>query len=790
MGAGVAGVPASPEGPRSVPTTGMRGGLGRTLLTAFLILTIVPLGVIGGYAIKQNRRNLESEAGSRLLSIAVLKRERLLGWFDELRILAAATVPSGDGQPAVYEAWWRSLAQAAPDLAGAAIVDADAAIAWSTEDCPLISADGRVLDDLARTAVMQHQATLIALGSGTEGALAVTAPDGNRMIVLCLRTAAVMRVMHTEAGLGATGRASLVWDGHLWPSGEPCDLPQTSAGEPPMSGHSLYQRRDGELMMGAYHPIAETAGGILVEQPQDEVFAATERVAATLIAMVLAVALATTAISAVVIRQITRPVIDLTESALAMSEGNLDQHVSVRSRDEIGILTYVFNEMATELKSLYGDLEAKVVERTKRLQQANYQIQRRALHLQASQQVSQAITSIRDPELLLTRVTDLIRNHFVYSSVAVYLIAPGGGEARLQASSPPIVTGDPDTRGLWMERCRAGDGTAVGRAIRRGSAQLHSEPAETQYGWYARMQSQVAIPLKMEDRIVGVIAVMTTTHEGIQADELEVLEVLANQVTIALENARAYERERAATEHLEAAEAFKSRFLSNMSRELREPLNTVIGFSRLLMKGLEGPLNPRQLEDLDQIHNDSQRLLYLINDILATSEIQAGLMELRLQPVDLLGLVDGVMPTASALVSGKEVVVRTEIPDDLPLVLADPARLRQVLVHLLTNAAKFTSIGRILIRAWANEEEVYVSVNDTGIGIPVEDRERIFAFFEKGSNQRSDADGVGLGLALCREYVGLHGGQMWVDSEVGVGSTFSFSVPAYVLEVSEADTSR
>jgi len=799
MGAGVAGVPAGPEGPRSVPTTGMRGGLGRTLLTAFLILTIVPLGVIGGYAIKQNRRNLESEVGSRLLSIAALKEERLLGWFDKLRVLAAASAPVAASAPSdgeqtaqAYGHWWQSLAQAAPDLAGASVLDERGQVTWATEGCRLSSAQVRLVADSEGTGTSPRRAAFLKPDSAPQAVLAVFAPLPDQTIVLCLETSAVERMMASDTGIGDTGRASLVRGDTLWPSGEADALPPIADDSAIAAEHRTgpYQKPGGTWVVGAYVGVAEIGGGILVEQGQDEVFADTEKMVATLIAMVLAVALATTAISAMVIRQITRPVIDLTESALAMSEGNLDQHVSVRSRDEIGILTYVFNEMATELKSLYGDLEAKVVERTKRLQHANYQIQRRALHLEASQQVSQAITSIRDPELLLSRVTDLIRNHFVYSSVAVYLVAPGGGEARLQASSPLTAPdlAEVDAEPQWAERCRAGDGTTVGRAIRKGSAQLRSEPAETQYGWFARMLSRVAIPLKMEDRIVGAIAVKTTTHEGIQSDELEALEVLANQVTIALENARAYERERAATEHLEAAEAFKSRFLSNMSRELRDPLNTVIGFSRLLMKGLDGPLNPRQLEDVDQIHNDSQRLLYLINDILATSEIQAGLMELRLQPVDLAELVDAVMPTASALASGKDVVVRRELPDGLPWVHADPARLRQVLVHLLTNAAKFTQAGWIAIRAWANEEEVYVSVNDTGIGIPVEDRERIFSYFEKGRNRGPESDGIGLGLALCREYVGLHGGQMWVDSEVGVGSTFSFSVPAYVAEVSEAGT--
>ena len=572
-----------------------------------------------------------------------------------------------------------------------------------------------------------------------------------------------------------------------------------------------YQDQDGTQVVGAWYPLPDLGGGILVEQSQAEITQSTDSIAATLIALILGVALGTTAIAAVVIRQITRPVIDLTESAVAMAEGDLDQHLSVRSRDEIGILTYVFNDMAAQLKSLYEDLEAKVVERTRRLQEANTQIQRRALHLQASQEVSQAITSIRDPELLLMQVTDLIRNHFVYGAVAVYLVPPRGGEARLQAHAPQTAapqTAAPQTGALettslpprgsvgeeaWPATVHIGDSSVVAATLRAGTATVHNEPALGEHDWYARMLSRAAVPLKMEDRVVGAIAVTATVHEGIEQDELEILEVLANQVTIALENARTYERERQAITQLEEAEAFKARFLANMSHELMEPLNTILGFSRLLIKGVEGPLNQRQQEDLEQIHGDSQHLLDSIRDILSISQIEAGLLELRLQPVDLRELVAGVVPTASALVRGRAIELKYDVPADLPRLRADPSRLRQVLVHLLNNSAKFTESGEIRLRAWSaggtgrlqpdvdGRCVIFVSVSDTGIGIPAEDRERIFSQFEKGGKRARTAagSGAGLGLALCREFVALHGGQMWVDSEVGVGSVFTFSVPAY-----------
>ena len=159
------------------------------------------------------------------------------------------------------------------------------------------------------------------------------------------------------------------------------------------------------------------------------------------------------------------------------------------SRDESGILTFVFNEMASDLKSLYEDLEAKVVERTQRLQQANYQIQRRALHLQASQDVGQAITSVRDPGLLLNQVADLIRECFVYASVAIYITEPGGGAVRLRALSPVArseTVVDVADQGAWPEYVYAGDGSIIERASRKRVAQVDHQQTDETVEWYRR----------------------------------------------------------------------------------------------------------------------------------------------------------------------------------------------------------------------------------------------------------------------------------------------------------------
>ena len=513
----------------------MRGGLGRTLLTAFLILTILPLVVIGGYAVRQNRMNLEHEVASRLLAVAAVKGQTLSRWLDLLEtslstvVLVEASRGVRDAEASGYATWWSAQqkqvlgltgmvvlgdagAGASPSLLGASSSPLGAsssplgaftpAVLWQTGACrPSAEAMTPALPDLisaarkAQPSVSRQVVAFDPATSGSEAGLAVVvgaAEDaitngGWRAAVLCVDAAAVQDVLQTGAGIGETGRVRLVHGSVVWPGGEPSIMPAVAlASDLGDGGRPLgsYADQDGTQVVGAWYPLPDLGGGILVEQSQAEISQSTDSIAATLIALILGVALGTTAIAAVVIRQITRPVIDLTESAVAMAEGDLDQHLSVRSRDEIGILTYVFNDMAAQLKSLYEDLEAKVVERTRRLQEANTQIQRRALHLQASQEVSQAITSIRDPELLLMQVTDLIRNHFVYGAVAVYLVPPGGGEARLQAqpqtAAPQTATPGPPSpaRERWGGGV-AGDGSRRRQLGRCGDLCGQGRPPST-----------------------------------------------------------------------------------------------------------------------------------------------------------------------------------------------------------------------------------------------------------------------------------------------------------------------
>jgi len=771
---------------RTLPTTGMRGGLGRTLLTAFLALTIVPFALIGWYIVAQNRTSLQQEATNKLQLIATLKAENLESWLQARALLfrSALEVTEDAGLAGVSSDFWPAVQRKMPELQGAL---------WSHDARQQVWGECALPEPQAAAPCESFTA---APERRAGAPVAIAFPQAAEMLVLCFDPAALRRGLQLDVALGQTGRVYLVHRDRVWLEDQTAApataLPEGScvalAGAAATS--AWYANAAEVPVVGAYSPLAGADVGILVEQEQSEVLAPTELIETTVIGGLLSVVLLTTVISALVIRQITRPVIRLTESALEMAAGNLDQHVPVASRDEIGILTYVFNQMAGELKSLYEDLEAKVVARTELLQKANYQIQRRAIQLEASLEVSQAVTSIRDPQALLERVADRIRDCFSYVSVAVYLVEPGGAEAHLHAISPVGVQ--------WPEFVHAGDGTVIGRALRKGSSQLIHEPlAGEEPEWNRRITSYASTPLQMERRVLGVLAVRNAGYESLQEDDVKVLEHLANQVAIALENARAYERERLAAQQLEDNEAFKARFLANMSHELRGPLNSILGFSRLMLKGFDGPLTEEQAADLQRIHSNSQQLLDLINDILTISEIQAGLLDLRYQVVDLRELLLSVLPTASAMIRSHDVQLVHEISPQLAPIRGDPDRIRQVLLHLLSNAAKFTRRGEIGIRAWSDDEMSYVSVRDTGMGIYPQDRERIFSGFEKAhvpaANPAGEGDvteeaaqpaGAGVGLALCKEFVELHGGQIWLDSEVGKGSTFTFSLP--VAETKDA----
>jgi signal transduction histidine kinase/DNA-binding response OmpR family regulator/HAMP domain-containing protein len=292
------------------------------------------------------------------------------------------------------------------------------------------------------------------------------------------------------------------------------------------------------------------------------------------------------------------------------------------------------------------------------------------------------------------------------------------------------------------------------------------------------IRAWMGIPLIATGRIVGMLTIDSQQPGKYTPADLPLVTAFANQVAIALENARLFEAAQAARAQAEEADRLKSRFLANMSHELRTPLNSVINFAYLLTMGTEGPLNPGQEDLLNRIGDAGRHLLGLINDILDLAKIESGRLELYFEEVDLHELIGGVLSTAAGLLHDKPIELRREVPNDLPPVKADRTRVRQVLLNLLSNAAKFTDHGHITLRAAFDEAWVTLSVQDTGIGMAAEDIPKSFSeFIQLDSDLTRQAGGTGLGLPISKRFVEMHGGQIWVESQPGVGSTFYFTLP-------------
>jgi len=241
---------------------------------------------------------------------------------------------------------------------------------------------------------------------------------------------------------------------------------------------------------------------------------------------------------------------------------------------------------------------------------------------------------------------------------------------------------------------------------------------------------------------------------------------------------RLFKELESANRELGAASRHKSEFLANMSHELRTPLNAVIGFSEVLLQRMFGELNSKQDEYLKDIYASGQHLLSLINDILDLSKIEAGRMELAPVPFHLPTALENAVTLVKERASRHGIALQLDIDPGLEELVGDERKVKQVLLNLLSNAVKFTPDGgRICLKATQRNGTVEIAVTDTGIGIAGEDQAAIFEEFRQVGQAARKREGTGLGLALARKFVELHGGRLWVKSEVGGGSTFTFTLP-------------
>ncbi len=423
---------------------------------------------------------------------------------------------------------------------------------------------------------------------------------------------------------------------------------------------------------------------------------------------------------------------------------------------------------------------AVAIERQRLLEEAR----RRALELQTAAEITRDTTSTLSLDKLLQRMVNLVKERFNFYHVSIFLNEEGSSNAVITES-----TGE--TGRILKERnflVKAGSRSAIGQVLATGEPVVINDAGRSEIFTYLPMlsdtRSEISLPLKLGERILGVLDAQSTQVNSFTPGDVTVFQTLADQIAIAIDNARSYELVQKAVEDMREVDRMKSQFLANMSHELRTPLNSIIGFSRVILKGIDGPINDIQQQDLSAIYNSGQHLLNLINDVLDLSKIEAGKMELSFSEIDITEIVNSVMSTAIGLVKDKQVELKKIVPESLPKVRGDTTRIRQVLLNLISNAAKFTDDGSITIEVSiksgnSGKLELFTEVTDTGPGIAAEDQHKLFQPFSQVDNSPTrKTGGTGLGLSICRSLMEMHGGDIGLNwSEVGKGSRFFFSLP-------------
>jgi signal transduction histidine kinase/ActR/RegA family two-component response regulator len=328
------------------------------------------------------------------------------------------------------------------------------------------------------------------------------------------------------------------------------------------------------------------------------------------------------------------------------------------------------------------------------------------------------------------------------------------------------------------------DSTLVGRATIEGRplavADLDEVPLDSHLqclydgGW----RSVAAVPMLRQNRVIGALVVRRKTAGRFAEETLDLLQNFAAQSALAIHNARLFREVEKKSAELQTVSQHKSDFLASMSHELRTPLNAVIGFSEVLLERMFGDINERQEEYLRDIWSSGKHLLELLNEILDLSKVEAGKMELELSTFSVRAALEYALSLVRERASLHHIALHLEVGVDLDVVEADELRFKQVVLNLVTNAVKFTPPGgSVSVRATRERDDLLVAVTDTGVGVPAEDRDRIFESFQQGGRGAPKEEGTGLGLTLSRRIVELLNGKLWLTTEVGVGSTFAFSIP-------------
>jgi signal transduction histidine kinase len=543
----------------------------------------------------------------------------------------------------------------------------------------------------------------------------------------------------------------------------------------------------GQRVLSTYAPVRGVGWAVVLTEPVDFALADLSRMQRYAILLLLVGALIGSVLIVWVSNKITAPIRELHRGVEIIRQGNLDHRVNIATGDEIELLAKEFNEMAGELENSYGTLEQRVEQRTR--------------DLAALYDVTKTVNQSLDLEAVLVEVIKKFNEIFRFDTTRIYLADPQTGEQHARASYLTSAARDTDNVKIFAR----GEGI-VGQVAETGEPMifedLRTDPRYKQNSTTKNTQLTgnaflAVFPIMAKFKSVGTILCNGKEPRRLTTVEIQLITSMASQIGVAVENARLYsetkqksmEIEKAYRE-MQAAARAKRDFLAAMSHELRTPLNVIIGNADLCKDGFFGGLSAKQKESIEKILRYSRILLKLISDVLTLSKIEARKMSLDLSTFDVREVMDQVQNYVEQLNHKGRVKFSWNIPARLPPLTSDALKLEEILQNLIGNAYKFTPSGSIevSVRDLQHENRIEFAVADTGIGMKVDNLDKIFdEFHQLEEAHTGHYFGVGLGLSIIKKYLELMLGDIQVQSEPGVGSTFTFTLP---YSLSEAVAAR
>ena len=758
------------------------------LVSYFLLLSLVTVGLVGYVAYRQATDALKLSVFDRLSAVASMKEGELNRWVaDEVRDVAfIARLPQVRAQARVLMSHNPSdPAYRSAYAALAAYLSAAAASKPDFQELLILSdAGGQIVVSTDRSDEGQYRISDRYFTQGRWGTfvqnvypspvtfkptMTIATPlldqAGRPLGVLAvhLNLRRMDQIVQERTGLGASNETYLVDRFNVFVSGEGYgrqDFPRgvhtqgIDAAVQGRDGAGLYLNYAGVPVIGVYRWIKERDLALLVEMHQDEAFAPARQLALTifLIGLVSAGLLAVGVY--LLARQIARPILAITRTAIQVAAGDLSRTAPVLTDDEVGVLARAFNKMTEQLRALYEGLEQKVSELKQTQDElVTYkdhledQVAARTAELQQAKEYFESLVR-NSPVAIVT--TDLDANVVSWNPAAEKLFRYAQAEALGRNIDHLVTTEDIRAEAVnYSRQTLSGDLVhTITRRARKDGTLVDVE--------------LLSVPVIVAGEQVGDIVIYHDITE--------------------LQRAR---------QEAEAANQAKSAFLATMSHEIRTPMNAIIGMGGLL---LNTALTPEQQDYAEIIRHSADALLTIINDILDYSKIEAGKMELENAPFDLRDCLEAILDLLTTQAAHKGLDLAYLMDDGAPAtIVGDVTRLRQILLNLLNNALKFTERGEVVLSVATrlldgHRHELHFAVRDTGIGIPPDRINRLFqSFSQVDPSTTRKYGGTGLGLAISKRLSELMGGTMWVESEVGKGSTFHFTITA---EAAPAVTTR